>query len=135
MLDVFHQQVKGVLRVRLDQLELRERILVGLDVVAVLHLVKTICRVPMRLVSTLMISVGKSGNHGARISTGVKVDRQQRIHRASDCDQRLSDVAGCRDCGDIGADIRGRQAVDIAVGSGARSVGVIARVEPLLPLA
>jgi len=121
--------------VRLDQLKLRERILVGLDVVTILHLVKPICRVAMRLVSTLMISVGKSGSHGARISTGVKVDRQQRIRRAGDCDQRLSDVAGCRDCGDIGADIRDRQAVDIAVGSGARSVGVIARVEPLLPLA
>jgi len=135
MLDVFHQQVKGVLRVRLDQLELRERILVGLDVVAVLHLVKPICRVLMRLVSTLMIPVGKSGRHSARISTGVKVDRQQRVHCAGDCDQRFSDVAGRRNCGDIVADIRGRQAVDIAVGSGARSVGVIARVEPLLPLA
>ena len=135
MLNIFDRQVKGVLRVRLDQLELREGVLVGLDVVAVLHLVKPVCRPLMLLISSLMILVGKSGSDGARISAGVKVDRQQRIRRAGDCDQRLSDVAGCRDCGDIGADIRDRQAVDIAVGSGARSVGVIARVEPLLPLA
>jgi predicted dinucleotide-utilizing enzyme len=40
MLDVFHQQVKGVLRVRLDQLELRQGIVVGLDVVAVLRIAK-----------------------------------------------------------------------------------------------
>ena len=124
-----------MLCVRLDQLELRERILVGLDVVAVLHLVKPICRVLVRLVSTLMILVGKSGSHGARISTGVKVDWQQCVHCAGDCDQRFSDIAGRRDCGDIGADIRSRQAVDITVGSGARSVSVIARVEALLPLA
>jgi len=40
MLDRIRQQVKGALCVRLDQLELRKVILVGLDVVAVLHLVK-----------------------------------------------------------------------------------------------
>jgi len=104
-------------------------------VIAVLDLVEPVCRALMRLVSALMILLGKSGGHGARISAGVEVDRQQRIHRAGDCDQRLSDVVGRRDCGDIGTDIRSRQAVDIAVGSRARSVGVIARVEPLLPLA
>src|SRR5262244_271480 len=92
MLNIVDQQVKGVLRVRLDQLELREDILVGLDVVAVLYLVKPICRALMRQVTTLMILVGRSGRYGPRISAGVKVDRQQRVHRAGDCDQRLSDV-------------------------------------------
>ena len=50
-LDVVHQQVKGLLRVRLNQFELlresrrrRGRVLVGLDMVAVLHLVEPVCR-------------------------------------------------------------------------------------------
>src|SRR5262249_35099930 len=98
-------------------------------------LVKPICRALMRQVTTLMILVGRSGRYGPRISAGVKVDRQQSVPRARDCDQRLSDVPGRRYCGDNGADIPGRQTGGIAVGSCARSVGVIARVEPLLPLA
>src|SRR5260370_17680412 len=44
MLDRLRQQVEGVLCVRLDQLELRKGILVGLDMIAVLHLVEAVCR-------------------------------------------------------------------------------------------
>ena len=54
VLDGFRQQVKGVLRVRLDQLELREGVLVGLDVVAVLHLVETVCRA--RVFAVIVVS-------------------------------------------------------------------------------
>ena len=43
-LDLPDEQIEGALRVRLDQLELRERgrVLVGLDVVAVLYLVQPV---------------------------------------------------------------------------------------------
>src|SRR6266566_6682 len=80
VLDGVHQQNKGVLCMRLDQLELREGVLVGLDVVAVLHLVETVCRAPMLPVVAVVIPVGDGGGHGARICAGVEVDRQQRIH-------------------------------------------------------
>ena len=51
---------------RLDELKLRESILVGLDVVAVLYLVKPVCRALMLLVSTLIILVGTSSSYSAR---------------------------------------------------------------------
>ena len=41
LLDVLHQEVECALRVRHDQFELWEEVLVGLDVVAVLHLVQS----------------------------------------------------------------------------------------------
>jgi len=44
VLDMIDQQVERALRVRLDQLELRERSLEGLDVVAVLDLVQPVRR-------------------------------------------------------------------------------------------
>ena len=58
VLDRFRQQVEGVLRVRLDQLELRKGVLVGLDVVAVLHLVEAVCgaRVAVVVVFALLIT-------------------------------------------------------------------------------
>src|SRR6516162_7998006 len=42
VLDMPRQQLKSALGVRLDQFELREGVLVGLDVVAVLHLVEAV---------------------------------------------------------------------------------------------
>ena len=41
-LDLPDEQIEGALRVRLDQLELREHVLVSLDVVSVLHLVQPV---------------------------------------------------------------------------------------------
>src|SRR5580692_121512 len=139
MLDRIRQQVKGVLCMRLDQLELRKGVFVGLDVVAVLHLVEAVCGMQLfvvALVSTpLLISSRQGGGNGTLIGASVEIDRQQRIHSSGHRDQRLADIARCRYRGDIGAHVRSRQAVDIAVGSGARTVSVITRVEPLLPLA
>src|SRR5438046_139436 len=42
VLDVVYEQVESALRVRLDQLELRKRVLERFDVVAVLNLVQTV---------------------------------------------------------------------------------------------
>src|SRR5260221_1828566 len=44
MLDEIDQQVEGALRMRLNELELREGVLEGLDVVAVLDLVEAVRR-------------------------------------------------------------------------------------------
>src|SRR5258708_14432504 len=44
VLDLVDEQVEGALRVRFDQLELRERVLERFDMVAVLYLVQTIRR-------------------------------------------------------------------------------------------
>src|SRR5271155_2637647 len=131
VLDRCRQQVKGVLCMRLDQLEMRKGVLVGLDVVAVLHLVEAVCRGLMLDV----IAVGQGGSDGTLIGARVQVDRQQRVHSSGQGDQRFPDIAGRRDRGKLGSDIRGRQPVDVAVGSGARDVSVIGRIEPLLPLA
>src|SRR3954470_13716358 len=54
-LDVVHQEVERVLRVRLDELELREvELLVVLDVVAVLHFVQAVSGVPFAAVVALV---------------------------------------------------------------------------------
>ena len=135
VLDRLRQQVEGVLCVWLDQLELRKDILVGFDMVAVLHLVEPVCRAAMAVVIAFVTLFGQSGGNGACVGPRVQIDRQQSIHSSGYRDQRLADIACCRYRGDIGADVRGRQAVDIAVSSGARTVSVITRVEPLLPLA
>ncbi len=41
-LDLRNEQIAGVLRMRLDELELRERVLENLDVISVLHLVQSV---------------------------------------------------------------------------------------------
>ena len=58
LLDLNRQQVKGALGMLLDQLELRERrrrILVGLDVVAVLHLVEPVLRALMLVIARMIL--------------------------------------------------------------------------------
>jgi hypothetical protein len=135
----FRHQVKGALCMRLDQLELRKGILVGLDVVAVLHLVEAVFGTLIFAVTVASVPLAIPSRHasrnGTRIGAGVEVDRQQRIHCAGHGDQRLSDIAVRCDRGKLGSDIRDRQPVDVAIGSAARAVSVISRIEPLLPLA
>ncbi len=63
------------------------------------------------------------------------VDRQQAVHRAGHRDQRTLDAPGRLERGDVRADVGGRQPRHVVVGAGARAVGVVGRVEPLLPLA
>src|SRR5271165_138289 len=139
VLDRIRQQVKGVLCVRLDQLELRKGVLVGFDVVTILHLIETVRRAQQLAIAVvsapLLMPCRQGGGYGTRIGAGVQVDRQQRVQRPGHRDQRLSDVAGRRDRGKLGSDIRGRKPVDVAIGSRARYVGVVVRIEPLLPLA
>jgi hypothetical protein len=120
MFDGVHQQIKCPLSVWLNQLELlREAVFVRLDVVAVLHLVEPVCRMPPALMVPLLAPLGKSSSDGTRIGAGMKVDRQQRVHRAGNSDHRLADLAGRRDVGEVGADIRGGQPSDVAIGSSA----------------
>ena len=60
VLDLVYQQVESALRVRLDQLELREKILVRFDMVAVLDFVETIRRpvvVPLPVAAIIVIVV------------------------------------------------------------------------------
>jgi hypothetical protein len=78
LLDGVYQEVKGVLSVRLDQLELREGVFISLDVIAVLHLVETVCRVTMSLAIRLIAVLEGSSSNGTRIGPGVKVDRVAR---------------------------------------------------------
>ena len=63
------------------------------------------------------------------------VDRQQRIHRARNRDQRLLDIAGRGKGGHVRADVGERASLRVVVGASATHVGVVRRVEPLLPLA
>src|SRR5215469_5590321 len=60
-LDVVGQQLEGALSVRLDQLELREGrrgVLVGLYMIAVLHLVETVRRPVVLPVFSIIILLG-----------------------------------------------------------------------------
>src|SRR5213596_596391 len=50
VLDVVYQQIESALRVRLDQLELREKVLERLDIVAVLDLVEAVRGFPIAAV-------------------------------------------------------------------------------------
>src|SRR5690242_3861381 len=84
-LDVVHQKVKSFLRVRLNEFELlresrsrRGRVLVGLDMVAVLHLVEPVCRAAPALAIPFITVFGQRGGNGACVGTGVQIDWQQR---------------------------------------------------------
>src|SRR5439155_434416 len=82
------EQLKGSVSVRLDELELREvaaALAVPLDVVAVLDLVVPVQR------------GAPGGNDGVAEGSPVALDRQERVHRALQCDQRPGDVAVRRD--------------------------------------
>ncbi len=63
------------------------------------------------------------------------VDGQQRVHRAGHGDQRALDAARRGERRHLRAQVGGRQPRDVVVGTGARAVGVVRRIEPLLPLA
>src|SRR3984893_7830539 len=82
VLDTLGQQLKGTLRMRLDQYELRERrhgVLIGLDVIAVLHLVEAVGRALALPVVPLVATSREGGGDGARIGSGLEVDRQRGV--------------------------------------------------------
>jgi len=82
VLDGTDQEIEGLLCVRLYEFELREGLLVGVNVVAVLHFVEPISR-------NLLIYVGlHCGSHATRIGTRVVVNRQQRIQCPGDGNKR-----------------------------------------------
>ena len=88
LLDLTDEQIEGVLRVRQDVLERRKEILVGLDVVAVLHFVQAIRRLrPVRITRLR----GETGRDCACVGAGVVIDRQQRVLGTRDGDQRSLD--------------------------------------------
>ena len=71
-----HQQIECPLSLRLNQLKLlREAVFVGLDVVAVLHLVEPVCGTRSALMVAILAPLGESSSDGTRIGTGMKVDR------------------------------------------------------------
>src|SRR5467141_2243934 len=137
------QLIERALRVRLDELELREgvrrrrrslrRRLVRLDVVAVLDLVEAVRGLAIALV--VIAALGLLRGHLARIGAGVMVDGQERIHRSRDGDQRAPDLPGGLERLDLPADVAQRAARPVVVRAGAGAVGVVGRVEPFLPLA
>ena len=85
--DMVDQQVESVLRMGFDQLELRERDLVGLDVIAVLHLVKPVGRCVVEVV------IASPGSHFAVLGTSMMVDVQQRKEHAGVRAQRAMNSA------------------------------------------
>ena len=88
------------------------RVLVGLDVVAVLHFVQ-----PVRARARRRRVVGPRGRDAcawprplrlARVGARVVVDRQQRVHGARDRDQRPLDLARRREGGELRAHVGDR---------------------------
>src|SRR5262245_64617328 len=128
MLDCADQQIERLQRMRLDELELRELQLERLDVVAVLDLVKAVGR------GLVAIVVG-GFSHATRIGAGISVDRQQRVHSSNHSHQRPVNATAGAKVREIFSNIGSGQPVDIDVIAEPGAVGVVARVQPLLPLA
>ena len=132
MFDRIRQQVKGVLRVRLDQLELRKGFFVGLDVVAILDLVQPVRRAVVAAIVAVAVAIAvivaaDLGLVGARAA----LDRQQRVHRAGHGDQRPPDPPGGRDLGDALGDRRvGRDPAGVVVAGGAVVLADALQVAP-----
>ena len=129
MFDRVHQQIERPLRVRLDELELRERAAERLDVVPVLHFVQSVLRA-----AVLVVRLAR-GSDPCLVSARLRADGQQTVHRPGHRDERLLDLAGglegCEVRGDVG--LRGLyQVVVVAWPVGIR---VVLGIEALLPLA
>ena len=103
------QHIERVLCMRLDKFELRECQLEGFDVVAVLHLVEAVSW------DFLVGILARCGSYTACIGASIIVNRQQRIHRASDGDERSADAAGGAKLVKIFSDIGYGQSVDIDI--------------------
>ena len=75
-LDLPDEQIEGPLRVRLDQFELRERVLEGLDMVSILYLVQPVRGREVAASISLVAFVKRSnGRDVARVGAGVMIDR------------------------------------------------------------
>src|SRR6266850_6035127 len=88
VLDPADETLERVVHVRLQKFELGEvaaALAVALDVVAVLHFVEPV------------LGSFTRGDDGVAERPRVPVDRQERVHRALDGNQRLADVAVRRD--------------------------------------
>src|SRR5262249_34286133 len=100
VLDGTHQQIERLERMRLDKFELRKGHLECLDWVAVFHFVETVARARLRGL------LPRYRGHAARIGTSIGVDRQQRVHRACDGDERPANAAGGAKIHKTFADVR-----------------------------
>src|SRR5215469_13547178 len=69
------------------------------------------------------------------LGTSIGVDRQQRVHRACDGDERPANAAGGAKIRKTFADVRYGQSIDIHIIAESGAIGVISRVQSLLPLA
>src|SRR5215831_5009024 len=124
VLDVVDQQIECALGVRLDQLELRVERRVAFDVIAVLHLVEAVFTVSMVMRCDL-------GGVGARLP----LDRQKPVHRSGNGDQRSSNAACNLERGELLGHVSLLAALEVVVVVGAGTIGVVGRVQSLLPLA
>src|SRR5271157_3964394 len=142
--DVVDQQVECILRVGLNQLQLGEwprelsgrkkracdaSYLVSLNVVPVLDLIQTVLRVAL-----IVVAFSRSINCRL-ISARLVLDRQQGVHSASYRDEGLLDLAGGLNRLYAGVNTRNIFcAIEIVIVPESSDIGLIGRIEPLLPL-
>src|SRR6516165_8681830 len=94
---------------------------------------KVTLNVSMWLPARLAGLLPRYRGHATRIGTSISVDRQQRVHRACDGDERPANAAGGAKIRKIFADVRYGQSIDIHIIADSRAIGVISRVQSLLP--
>ena len=105
-LDVLDQEIEGALRMRLDQLDLREEELVRLEMITVLHFIEPVCRTIVAIVIiTFTMPLRLGGRHGTCVGAGVVIDRQQRVQCAGHGNQRPLDLAGGGEARELCADV------------------------------
>src|SRR5438105_10147646 len=76
-LDRVNEEIERALRMRLDVLELREGVLVGFDVIAVLHFIEAVRGTQIvRTVAVIALRFRRSGDL-ARVGTGMVIDGQK----------------------------------------------------------
>src|SRR5271157_1612825 len=142
--DVVDQQVECILGVGLNQLQLGEwprelsgrkkracdaSYLVSLNVVPVLDLIQTVLRLAL-----IVVAFSRSINCRL-ISTRLVLDRQQGVHSAGYRDQGFLDLAGGLNRLHAGVNTRNIFfARDIVIVPESSDIGLIGRIESLLPL-
>src|SRR5207237_10278042 len=117
---VVHQKVESVLRMRLDQLELRIKLLVSLDMVAVLDFVEAVGGSPVVAIAVIVMAlVLRGGCDLACVRARVVIDRQQRVPGARQRDQRTPTLPGAGDSGDLRPAAGVRTPAQVAIGASA----------------
>src|SRR5271157_2055457 len=148
--DVVNQQVECILRVGLNQFQLGEwsrelsgrkkracdaSYLVSLNVVPVLEFIQTVLRFALIVVALMIFVAFSRSIHRRLISTRLVLDGQQGVHSASYRDQGFLDLAGGLNRPHAGVNTRNIFcAIEIVIVPESSDIGLIGRIEPLLPL-